>query len=74
MRHMADAAVAAEEEECRALLEELWRECTPEAKAEHAKHDHILFQDLVRCKTWSGPEQDSDVHEDWSVQQTTRST
>ena len=24
----------------------------------------------MRCKMWSGPEHDSDVHGDWSVQQT----
>ena len=70
---MANAAAAAEERErsCRALLEELWRVRDPEAKAGQEKH---ATQALVRCKMWSGLEHDSDVHGDWSVQQTTRST
>ena len=46
----------------------------PETEAEHAKHTHIHSQAPVRCKMWSGPEQDGDVREGWSVQRATRST
>ena len=68
---MAIAVGAAAEEQkrsCRALLEELWRKCTPEAGAEQAKHAHIhtLVNPLggLEPPSESGPEQDSDVHED----------
>ena len=73
MRHVANAAAAAEERE-RSLLEELWRVRDSEAKAGQEKHARIHTQPFVRCKMWSGPEHDSDVHGDWSVQQTMRST
>ena len=45
----------------------------PEAKAEQEKYARVHAQTFERCKMWSGPEHDSDVHSDWSVQQTTRS-
>ena len=73
MRHMANAAVApAEEQECRALLEELRWETSPETEAEHARHGRIHAQTLsgadlgwtaVCTKIWSGPVWY------WSVQQ-----
>ena len=45
MRHMANAAVtAAEEHDCRPLLEKLRSESTREAEAEHAKRGRIRTQ------------------------------
>ena len=50
-RHTANAAVAAGEQECRALLKELRRERAPEAKAEYAKHARIRTQVANRMAT-----------------------
>ena len=36
-RHVANAEVAAGEQECRALLKELWRDAHPKAETEHLK-------------------------------------
>ena len=55
MRQVATAAAAAEEQECRALLEVVWRVRDPEGKLGQEKHARIHTQALVRCKMWSGP-------------------
>ena len=59
-RHMANAAVAAGEQECRALLKELWRDVHPEADADHGQHvsEHSVQVRTVRNQAAHGTGRD----------------